>query len=152
GWASWRRAWQYYDIEMKLWPAIREMNFLRDILVDPEAVKVWTWVLQSTYEGSISTWDFQWTLTSWLRNGLSVTPNVNLVSNLGFGAEATNTKNSKSKIANIPTEAMEFPLKHPQFMIRDAQADRFTQKTFYNYLGVRKKILTKIEQILELWS
>jgi hypothetical protein len=152
GWASWRRAWKYYDIEMKLWPKIKEMNFLRDILVDPEAVKVWNWVFDSTYNGEISTWDFQWTLTSWLQHGLSVTPNVNLVSNLGFGPEATLTKSSDSKLSNIPTEAMEFPIKHPSFMTRDAQADKFTQKTFYDYVGLPKKIVAKIEYILQILS
>jgi hypothetical protein len=151
GWASWRRAWQYYDIEMKLWPKIREMNFLRDILEDAVAVKVWKWVFESTYNGDISTWDFQWTLTSWLQNGLSITPNVNLVSNLGFGPEATYTKSANSQLSNIPTEAMEFPLKHPPFMTRDAQADRFTQKTFYNYLELPKQIIAKIEYFLESW-
>ena len=27
-WASWRRAWQHYDLDMKLWPEIRDGNFL----------------------------------------------------------------------------------------------------------------------------
>ena len=31
------------------------------------------------------TWDYQWAFACWLRSGLSVLPNVNLVSNIGFG-------------------------------------------------------------------
>jgi hypothetical protein len=152
GWASWRRAWKYYDIEMKLWPKIREMNFLRDFLVDPETVKVWNWVFDSTYNEEISTWDFQWTLTCWLQSGLNITPNVNLISNLGFGPEATYTKNADSQLANIPMEAIELPLQHPPFVIRNAQADKFTQKTLHNYLGRLEKIQAKIEKFLDILS
>ena len=37
-WASWRRAWQYYDVEMKIWPKIRDSSFLKNILVDSRAI------------------------------------------------------------------------------------------------------------------
>jgi hypothetical protein len=152
GWASWRRAWQHYDISMKLWPKIREMNMLRDILVDPETVKDWTGIFQSAYDEEISTWDFQWTLSCWLQNGLNITPSVNLISNLGFGPEATYTKNTDSKLSNIPTEAIEFPLQHPPFVFRNAQADKFAQKTIYNYLSFLKKAQARIEKFLDVWS
>jgi hypothetical protein len=26
GWATWKRAWQHFDFEMKLWPEVREKN------------------------------------------------------------------------------------------------------------------------------
>ena len=32
----------------------------------------------------------------------------------------------------MPTEAVTFPLKHPLFLIRDTQADNFTQDNFYD--------------------
>ncbi|MGL5793016.1 MAG: glycosyltransferase family 2 protein, partial [Waterburya sp.] len=152
GWASWRRAWQHYDVEMKFWPEVKAKHLLRDILIDPEAVKDWIGIFDSTYDDQIPTWDFQWTLACWLQNGLSITPNVNLVSNIGFGQESTNTTENNSRHSNIPRQAIEFPLKHPQFMIRDTQADKFTQRTYYNYLSFLKRISAKIEQILQLWS
>jgi len=132
GWASWRRAWQYNDFDMKLWSEIKARDFLRDILVDENAVKCWAELFQATYDGYIDTWDNQWTLAAWIQSGLSILPNINLVSNIGFGPESTHTPGKGSKFANIPTEAMEFPLKHPPFMIRNRQADSFTQKILYN--------------------
>ncbi|MFM6897507.1 MAG: glycosyltransferase family 2 protein, partial [Microcystis panniformis] len=42
GWASWRRAWQYYDVKMKLWQEIRDGNWLESILGKTQAVKYWT--------------------------------------------------------------------------------------------------------------
>ena len=39
GWATWRRAWKFYDGEMKLWPKVREEGWLEDILRDTRAVR-----------------------------------------------------------------------------------------------------------------
>lgn len=134
GWASWRRVWQFYDLDMKLWPEIRERNFLNDILGDPRAVKYWTRTFQRCYEGQIDTWDYQWTFACWVQNGLSILPTVNLVRNIGFGAEATHTtdNSTSSRRANLPLEAMSFPLRHPPFVFRDALADSVLQDTIHN--------------------
>ncbi|MDZ8054193.1 MAG: glycosyltransferase family 2 protein [Aulosira sp. ZfuVER01] len=132
GWATWRRAWQQYDIEMQHWLAIRDDNWLQDILDDATAVRYWQKIFQNCYQGNIDSWAFLWTLTSWLQNGLTILPNINLVSNIGFSTEAANTRDIYSPFANHPTQAMEFPIKHPEFMIRDAQADKFTQQTQFH--------------------
>lgn len=131
GWASWRRAWQHYDVEMKLWPKIRDGDWLKDLLLDPHVVKYWTEIFQVTYEGHINTWDYQWLFACWMQSGLAILPNVNLVSNIGFGAEATHTT-SDSPLADMPMAAMRFPLQHPSFVLRDTQADDFTQNVIYD--------------------
>ena len=153
GWATWRRAWQYYDFEIKLWPEIKTKNLLRDILLDPEAEKCWSEIFQSLYEGRRrDAWDSQWTFACWIQSRLSIISNVNLISNIGFGKDATNTHDENSLHHNLATEAIQFPMKHPPFIIRDAQADKFTQKTLYNYLGFLKKLDAKIAKLWEIWS
>lgn len=146
GWATWRRAWQHYDVEMKLWEAIRDGNWLNDILQNSFAAAYWSDKFQKTYDGKVDTWDFQWTMTCWLQNGLTILPNVNLVSNIGFNnCESTHTKNRESPFANIPTEVMPFPLSHPPFMIRDVQADNFTYR---NMFGLWSRVYRKIREKL----
>jgi hypothetical protein len=150
GWATWRRAWHYYDYDMKLWPEINARGFLSDILGDPQAVKYWTKLFQYTYDGRINTnWDFQWTFACWIQNALGVLPNVNLVSNIGFSAESTHTSEEGSKYANMPTEAIEFPLKHPPFMVRDLEADNFTQNTLFK-VSWSKRVKAKVKKIMEV--
>ncbi|BAY92945.1 MULTISPECIES: hypothetical protein [unclassified Tolypothrix] len=140
GWATWQRAWQKYDLEMQHWVEARDSNLLENILDDSTAVKYWTRIFQSYYQGNIDTWDYPWTFTSWLQNGLTILPNVNLVSNIGFSPEAANTKDIYSPFANYPTQAMEFPLKHPHFIVRHTKADQFTQRTqFHTSLSFRLK-------------
>ncbi|MDP5337684.1 MAG: glycosyltransferase family 2 protein [Nodularia sp. (in: cyanobacteria)] len=131
GWASWRRSWQNFDCNMELWPLVRDNGCLKDILKDESAVKYWTKILQNTYDEKINTWDFGWTFSCWIQNQLSVLPNVNLISNIGFGNEATHTKQAVSILSEIPTEKVLFPLQHPPFVIQNTKADQFTQKIVY---------------------
>jgi len=149
-WASWRRAWQHYDLDMKLWPEIRDGNFLADVLGDPQAVKVWTNIFQLCYEGKIDTWDFQWAFASFIQNGMNILANVNLASNIGHGRGGTHTEDASSPYNNMPAEALTFPLKHPPFAIRDTQADNFTQNTLYDYdPPLLKKMQKKIHKLLK---
>ncbi|MCX7593294.1 MAG: glycosyltransferase family 2 protein [Fischerella sp.] len=131
GWASWRRAWQHYDLYMKLWPEIKAGDFLKSILQNQRAVRFWSDIFQSVYENPLGiTWDYQWTFACWLQNSLGIISNVNLISNIGFGLDSTHCT-KKNKYDSLPTESMEFPLKHPPFIIRNLEADNFTQRTVF---------------------
>ena len=125
GWASWRRAWKHYDVEMKLWPAVRDGNWLRDFLGDESAARRFTREFQAIYDGKVDTWDFQWGLACWIHSGLAIRPHVNLISNIGFSADATHTKDPDYPGANMPAEPMAFPLRHPAFMMRNGFEDRY---------------------------
>jgi hypothetical protein len=151
GWATWRRAWLHYDMDMKNWTQIRDKNWLKDILQDNQAVKDWKNILQSTYEGhkKFETWDYQWVFANWLQNSLSIIPNVNLITNLGFGADSTNTKDSKNARANVPSQLINFPLKHPIFMIPDTQRDTFTHRNLYKPFNLLQRIQYRLNKILD---
>ena len=127
GWASWRRAWSYYDYEMKRWPELRDMGVLRDVLQDERAVKFWHGLFDRAWANPQQTgyWDYQWTFACWLQNGLSITPNANLLSNIGFGPDATHTHWEGGPSANLQLKPIAFPLNHPPFVAAHADADRF---------------------------
>ena len=130
GWASWRRAWKNYDVDMKIWSEIRNGNWLQDLFKDKKSVQYWANIFEKTYQGKINSWDYMWTFSCWIQNALTVIPNVNLISNIGFGLDASHTK-ATTKLSNISTSPIEFPLKHPNFIIRDTLADDFTQQNIY---------------------
>lgn len=54
GWATWRKAWQWYDHDMRVWPQLRDDRRLYDIM-EAEMAEVWTILLQRTYQGQIDT-------------------------------------------------------------------------------------------------
>lgn len=126
GWASWRRAWQYYDGTMKAWPELRETRWLSTILKSDTAATYWRSRFDKAYSGEVDSWGHPWTFSCWLQKGLTILPEQNLVTNIGFGPDGTHTKNPDSRIANLPTEAMSFPLRHPQTVSQLQEADDYT--------------------------
>jgi hypothetical protein len=150
GWATWRRSWQYFDVYLKLWPEVRDRKFLKDILEDPYAVKVWERTAQLLYDGRLTGWDFKWMFACWLQNGLCIISDRNLVTNIGYGAEATHIHDEKDPYIKMAIEAMDFPLKHPPFIIRDLEADKLTQRTLFDYdPNLFKKVQNKLKKILK---
>lgn len=147
GWATWRRAWKHFDFEMKYWPEVRDKNLLKDILASKETIYDWEKTFQFVYDGHLDCWDFQWLFTCWVQNGLSIIPRLNLVTNVGSGQDATHFQEN-SPLLNLPVQSLEFPLKHPPFLIRDSRMDEVIQTTVYNYnLTPYKNVIRKLKKI-----
>ncbi len=124
GWATWRRAWKHYDRDLTLWPIFRDQGLLAQIFETPGEQEYWRNSFQWVHEGSLDTWDVSWTFTAITHGLLQVVPNVNLISNIGFGANATHT-HVVGIHANMPTQPIQFPLVHPKFVLADIEADRY---------------------------
>ena len=124
GWASWRRAWKHYDRDITHWPEFKAQGLLEQMFATPGEQTYWQNSFQWVYEGSLDTWDVSWTFTALTHGLLQVVPNVNLISNIGFGADATHT-HVVGVHANLPTQAIEFPLQHPTFVLPNLEADRY---------------------------
>jgi hypothetical protein len=124
GWATWARSWRHYDFEMRDWPALRDTRWLERHLRSRTAAQVARVLFEGTYSGQIRQWDFQWAFSGWRRNALAVIPAVNLVSNVGFGNAATHTVDPNHPRANLETQPMKFPLRHPPTVSALEAADR----------------------------
>jgi hypothetical protein len=127
GWATWRRAWQYYDPAVRLWPELRDTAWLLDLVRDPRVAQLFAWAFERAYvtQGDLDFWDYQWTFTCWAQHGLSILPTTTLVENVGFGPEATHMTWGEDVRARLPTGAMAFPLRHPATMVREHAAEQY---------------------------
>ncbi len=132
GWATWRRAWKLYDVQMKKYPEFLKENRLYDIFGNEDEVSFRKNTFDMVYSKNLDTWDFQWTFARLAYNGLSIVPNYNLIKNIGFGQEATRTTSTFDKRANLTIEKMNFPIKHPDFIVRDKISD---DKYFNNIIN-----------------
>ncbi len=55
GWATWRRAWQSYDVTMKTWPAWYAQGGLADMANgDPQIEAFWKNIFDAVYAGNKS--------------------------------------------------------------------------------------------------
>ncbi|MEI6437336.1 MAG: glycosyltransferase family 2 protein [Candidatus Omnitrophota bacterium] len=148
GWASWRRAWKHYDVTIKAWPQFRDGGYLKDLWHDDKKVQYWTRIYDFVYGGEIDTWDYQWEFAMWQQGALNVMPSVNLVSNIGFGSDSTHTDDTH-EVADLKLEPMIFPVKHPVFIIRDKEADDFTDSLVYTTgkPSLRVRALRKLKRL-----
>jgi hypothetical protein len=128
GWATWRRAWEGHDREMAAWPELRESGWLERIFDEPSAAAYWAHMLETNYRDR-GAWDRSWLLTSLLRDAVHAIPNVNLVTNVGFREDATHTRPEYAGLfADLPTEPLEFPLRHPASLEPNSAADEYTDR------------------------
>jgi len=147
GWASWRRAWKYYDREASGWPALRDGGWLDVLPGKSNERKYWAKVFQAVYEGRIDTaWDYQWLLTCWAQGMLAVLPNVNLISNVGFGGDGTHTHGA-SIYADMKVEPMDFPLRHPEIFLPHREADTYTSQGMFNS-SLSHRVLQKLRTFI----
>ena len=130
GWATWRRAWELYDPDMHLWPDAKEQKLLNRVFSDDGLRRYFNRIFEYTYRGIINTWDYQFQFSCLVNGGLSIIPSVNFVKNIGFGPEATITK-EHHPIADLPRDEMFFPLVHPQIVSADHVAEAITAKNVY---------------------
>lgn len=148
GWATWRRAWAKYDSEMSSFKTFLKKRQIENVFADEREQKFWLKQFKRVYSNKLDTWDYIWAYTLFCEGGLSVTPNSNLVSNIGFGIpEATHTKDYHTNVADLPSETMK-TIVHPQFVIRDRKADQYTFKTVFKLRKKKGKLERVVNKLL----
>lgn len=145
GWATWRRAWLHYGDEMKAWPALRETDWLMNLVGSSAAARYWTHVFDCMQNDLVDTWDYIWTFACWRAGGLTVLPSVNLVENIGFGPGATHTTDHRKPSIAKSATGMSFPLHHPRKVVQNKRADRYTQRChFCPPQALRERLLATV--------
>jgi hypothetical protein len=127
GWATWRRCWSVYDGLISTWPSFLEANLIHSAFPNPTEKYYWQKIWSMIYANpSYNAWDYQWIFTCISNSGLGIIPSVNLVSNIGYGVDATHTIKlpQSSRTGQILS-----PIVHPSFIIRDDSADDSFVKT-----------------------
>ena len=123
GWATWRRAWRNYQGDLPFWPEWKVSNSWRQKTPDPVERSYWAEIFHRVHAGSIDSWAYPWTGCAWYHDGLTATPNVNLVTNIGFDSDATHTYSAVAQ-GGLPTAPLG-PIVHQVEVTQDVRADRF---------------------------
>lgn len=130
GWASWKRAWQKYDITMPGWEEFNSHKKINDFFKSKIEQDYWTHVFERAKNGQFNTWDYQWFYNIWNNGGISISPAVNLVSNIGFGKGAVNTNYSKTVVSNLARRELK-NIRHSYRIKIDEEADRISFEYYY---------------------
>ena len=136
GWATWKRCWVKYDRDITDWPKIKSKGVLKNKLKTKREINFWVNILDNIYHhNSPNTWDYQWTLSSFLNSGLTIVPNKNLIQNIGFDEDSThtfgrdlNTFKGKEKENCLSI----FPIIHPDYFVVEKKADEIVDILEYS--------------------
>ena len=137
GWASWRRVWQNVDLNLPEWDKIKHDKKRRKNLFTGLGEEIY---FSSFLADSLanrdgkSVWDAQYLYSLRMQNQLSIYPTVNMVTNIGLNLDnATHTTRNNDK-HSIDRDSMQFPLKHPEYIIRNKDLDKTTvRKLFFSF-------------------
>jgi hypothetical protein len=151
GWASWRRAWKNFDVEMKQWPSWRDAGGLHGVSPNDRPFEAhWRKVFDSAYTGTgmiSDAWDYLWQFACWRSSQLAVQPTVSLIENIGFRPDATHTTSEVPEFlrASSPQE-MSFPLQHPSSVTWLPSVDSVISKVVFR-ISYRRYFLGCLRQI-----
>lgn len=149
GWASWRRVWKEYDKDLRNYNEQEIPDKLSNLFTDRFVIEEWTNFFKQLKAGEIDTWDFQLAFLNFFNNGLSVNPNVNLISNIGFREDATHTLATDSPYANIPLQDL-WEITYPTYTLPEKKAD-YAIFTYDFNLEKRWKKYNKLKNRFKRW-
>ena len=127
GWASWRRVWRHYDVEMKSWPEWRDSGGLAKLFShDHRVADYFRFYFNQTIEHGVNTWDYQLSFLCLRLGLLNAVPVRNQIGNLGVGiagAHSTEGAAVPAFILDAPPLLLDFPLRHPPVVAQDLALD-----------------------------
>ena len=125
GWATWSRAWKKFDVALTTWPEVKQQGLIEAVTDSAAEAAYYTEIFDAVYSGRLDSWAYGWLYSCLFNHGLTALPNVNLVSNIGFGVDATHTTVNQVSQANLPAEELG-ELRHPPYLFRNKAADIYT--------------------------
>lgn len=148
GWATWKRAWKYFDLKMLSWNEQNKKVFMKHWIGNRYQRIGMMKMFDLHYMNEDPwAWSYQWLYALYSNNLLSIVPSQNLVSNIGIGPNATNTRND-IHIENYP------PVKpnnkssiiHPRF-----ERNKDFENYYYNKLqpSISRRIKNSLKSFLK---
>ncbi|WPU91641.1 nucleotide-diphospho-sugar transferase [Mucilaginibacter sabulilitoris] len=158
GWATWRRAWQYYDYDMAEWDRFNSDEALSDYY-GPYYI-FWKTLFANMLHKGNDIWDYQWMFAIYKKNGVAINPAANLVQNLGFGENATHTTDSESiytrvrlqtisELAHTPMKSIDLKkdsLYYQHYLHFDLQAEHNKQKALWKFINRLRKLKARFQK------
>jgi len=130
GWATWRRVWKNYDVDMESWPKVKKTGLLNTYFENFLEKAYWQTLFDATYQSKVDTWDYQLVYHIWKNSGISVVPGKNLISNIGFGKAAAHLKSKESPLSGLGTSMINQKIKKMEVKM-SGSADIYERKNIF---------------------
>ena len=144
GWATWKRVWETYDPLAEDWKFLGPSYLASKGINQPKSKRYWKFNLDKVSRTTNhQIWDYQFTLSQWQGNRISLIPQKSLVQNIGFTLDATHTRSPGHWLSKVTSSAMSFPLNHPSNLLPDARLEAKLEKRLYT-LGLTKLLAIEL--------
>ena len=145
GWATWKDRWNKIDENLDSYEKFKDLRNINNFFINGKEKKYWLTIWERLkYENEPDSWAYRWLYSSISNNGLNITPNINLINNIGFDEDATNTKikiNNFFKKDNSHIIFNNFYNNHPEIKVIDSKADKYTFNNYFKISFFRKIII-----------
>jgi hypothetical protein len=138
GWASWKRAWEKYRLEMPDLESLFSLPAFRRYYKKE--------IFLITGRGDLDTWDIQWIYAFLMNDGLSILPRDNFIKNLGFDNNGGTHLQAKPSWYDDTTTEIEV-LVPPDSITQNQAADDYVFRTVYNPSAL-SRIKRKLKKLL----
>jgi hypothetical protein len=123
GWASWRRAWRFYDDAMTSWAEHRRQGTNCPPWFNREVSDFF-----NAYGDRLpETWDYRLAYAILANSGISIVPKRNMVANVGHGIGGTHSTTYRVPEQTAPVQ---FPMSHPASIVPDRAFDKAFRSRF----------------------
>lgn len=146
GWATWKRAWNLV-IEQKNFDFLEnkctsklvadyikwigtKVNGIDKFIITAKKIRT-----NNLETSKVNSWEYAVGAAMYLSSSTVITPRDNLISNIGLTNESTHAVNSIDKLSKATqklffkqTYELSFPLKHPEYVIRNIQYEKEHKK------------------------
>jgi len=124
GFATWRRAWRGFTLDMKM-PSEKVFKVIDKYVSKPIERMYCHGIYNKLLKYNLDYWEYQYNFHIWLHNGLCISPNVNLVTNVGFKKRKRHIRKLMKETAPI------LPIQHPELIVRNRRSDNYIFKKVY---------------------
>lgn len=146
GWASWARVWKKYDVDIENWHT-KKSEILSNIGQNADAKRYWKSIFEKMYRKEIDTWDYQLTYLLLKDNAKCAVPQKNLISNIGFGEDATHTLDVDDKKANIKRSEVCFPIKYTDFTKMNDRLNEYYETNEFSKSSIFVRVINKLKRM-----
>lgn len=147
GWATWRSTWNLFNDEEKNIQKFLKSKKFKKINKIADEQNYWKRMYHQIKQGKLKSWAFYFLLSIWKNNGITVTPNLNLIRNLGFATNLSTNQHDLDIQTTLSKNRLEIPLKHPKLIKLNERADN---QVFYSVYkkNITVRLSNKIKKIM----
>ena len=153
GWASWKRVADTWETNYDFVDDEYALECMRLVQNNAEAHLNWEKACKIHKKEGVPYWEHIVGASSLLNSALIIYPKVNMIHNIGFDKNSTHAPEHIDELPkevqnyfNIPTYDLEFPIKHPKYIIEDKNynilCDKKYKRSFFKkaYWKIKKNI------------